>query len=539
MLELMRSKGGLRELERSVRENPCSAEAHYYLGLYYFNKERELQKAKQELEKAIKCNKHFVEPYKALAECLLIELKPDEAKGKLQEALQMAPKNPSINGSLGTIFNDERKFKEAARLLKRALRWEKNKKQARIWRRKMDEIRRYLPSSKAYWSMARKDGARSSRVEWENRVLVPTPLWPHHYAFFKALEEDVKAVPSPVITVTFEGSTRKAAIVIADASLGAFVALDVDKGERVWSSGKIIEKFAYFNTPVILEDSLLLFITDGCLKGSDISQQPIRFQDIMVDKRIKPSSLSTPLVYEEMAIFCLEREVLIYDSLIGEGYFIDIELEENDILLSPIVFEDKLMCLSRHGVLFEVDLRNFEFEGKIGGKKLLEGICSPPCISGTTIYFEAFAKARRIYAYDPKDTELVEKVLPGEHCSPEHLHFDFPPVAYKDGVLISSDIESPPKFYQVRRAGNCLERISIDIDIRRGSKRVVGVSHVFSVVVGKYLISKTGEGFFYLNLDDPSDNDMMFFPSEMITQPIVDEEKLFFICRDGVRCYSI
>ena len=517
-----------------TRDPSDSAEALYRKGRDCFNQEGDLHKAKQEFTRAIQCDRRYVPAYEALAECFRAEGLTEMAEGCLRQGLEMAPTHPGLNGTLGSFLKEAGKLDEAALLLKRALRWESNRKWALHWER----LLRTFPEGngadeRTGWHMARGSAGRCSTVEGESSPLRFHQRWPKPFRFFRPLEqENVMSIPSPVIL----GNT----VIVADCSAGAFVGLDIRSGSKVWSSGRLMETLDYSNSPIIVQNRMLLIATRSGLLGAVMDAETVDLRDLVTDERIQLSTISTPLAFEELGVFCFKRHLLIYDSLLHQCHFVDLELEDGDAPLSPALFGRRLLVLSRKGRLYEVDINAFARERVLRGKHMVEGICSPPVVSGKYAYFECFETEREVCAYDPADGSLVRHRLANEHCSPRHVHFHFPGIAYTDGAFFSSDVDMPPRFHGVRRRGNDLTIVNIDVEISSGSQQVFGVSHVFTVMVQDYLVSKTGQGFFYLSLHDPRERGMVFLQGEeTIAQPVVDQGNLVLVCREGIRCYSL
>lgn len=489
-----------------------------------------VQEAKAKFEKAIKKNSHYIKAYLGLANVLYAQRFKNEAVQVLEQGINKNPDDAFLKGRLGLILEEQGKLKEAAKKVVEAIKLEQQPRHKKQWIRILQRIKRnlgHLPPTSSAWSIARRDIARSSHVSIGHNLRISLEKsWSYSFETPIRIRKTYN-IPSPIIAGDF--------LIIPDPNMERLLALSLSDGKKQWQTERIATNLTYASSPV-LASSCIIFATLGSIKQIDLNAESPTPHDTWVDKRIKMAEvLSTPLAYKEWIIFPFEDNVLVYDSQIEFGYFIDAQGVE--LPRSAVVFEDKVMILSKYGQVFH--LKPSLILQEIERKDLLaKAICSAPCVSGNLIYFEVFQKRKRkICTYNIVDGNLTVGDISGESCAKDHLHFNFPPLAYNNGVIVTSDISS--KLYYARCVGDNMDIMPIDIDISVGPKKVVTADHIFSVIIGTYFISKTEDGFFYINLEDMSDKGMEFFGSEVVAQPIADQNRIFFLCRNGVRCYTL
>ena len=371
--------------------------------------------------------------------------------------------------------------------------------------------------------MPRRNASRSSHISINN-----SKINNFQEKWFYGFDTPIKInpsynIPSPIIA--------NGLLIIPDPNMERLLALNLSNGKKKWQTDRICTNLTYASSPVFTCTNLLL------ARSKIIQQIDLDFGELTYfanDGIELLDILSTPLIYDEWIFFPLSNGIYIYDWQIEKGNFISNISDAQD----PIIFKDKVMILSKSGesLLFEPSIISTKNERKT----LIENaVCSAPCVSGEMIYFEVYHKRKRkICAYNPTDEHLVITDFENERCKKDHLHFNFPPLAYKDGVIVASD--TYPRLYYARCVGDEMDIIPIDIEIKVGPIQIRRISHIFSIIIGTYFISKYQNGFFYLNLEDSKVKGMEFFgfDDEVLIQPIANQNQLFFLCRNGVQCYS-
>lgn len=520
--------------DKDLNWNPA---ALTYDALIEFRVKGNISQSKRQLEKALKNNPNFVQAYITLADILYIEGKTSEAIKILKQGIKMNPSDPTLRGRFGLLLEKSEKLMWAKIQLALAEKFEQDVKQSEIWRKILERVERKIrnqPQSDTFsvWTMARKDCYRSSFIplgELQGKINITQ----QDYFSFDSPVNPVFLPNIPSLVVAGD------MIVFPDVSMKTFRGVKISNiNEVVWKPGMLADRLTYSSTPVYMSP-YLFFSLGNSIRRVDLSKPNPSIESLVADPKLQMSPYCAPTAYENIVIFAFRECVYCYDLDEDKGNFISLDIiDQEDILRSPVICDGELIILSQSGRIFIIDI----LTGCLIKADTLpiKGIYSAPCVMGNNIYFEIFDEelnSRKVGAYCPKDGSIVTEELTDELCSPEDMHLNFSPLVFGDTVLVASDVS--PVFYKVRRTGSLLENIPLELDIQVGHQRVTSVFHVFSVVVGSYLISKSMQGFFYVNLDDPSSNRIENMNSEMVTQPIVNGERVFFLCKDGIECFLL
>ncbi len=210
-----------------------------------------------------------------------------------------------------------------------------------------------------------------------------------------------------------------------------------------------------------------------------------------------------------------------------------IDIKKDD-RLSPVMVESELFAFSGKGKIYSFSSGKLNLCCSVPNCEVVSPPVSP---DSNRVYFESFFKSKRmINVWSPKTKTVHSKTLPDTLCSSEDAHFNNPPLIYKDGVLLISCQE--PKLYYMNVARGNIDLREIKIDVSVGVRKVLNIDYLFSLVNEPFFISRVSDGFFYTNLADTTDKGMEFFGSEMMSRPLVFNNRLILICKDGVRCYT-
>lgn len=397
----------------------------------------------------------------------------------------------------------------------------------RVW---MKEIR------EEGWRMARRNAGRSSSDvgfgEW-GRVI---ELWGYEFST-SFPQESLPDIPSPIIA--------NDTVITPDPTLQSFIGLRVNDGHLLPPKRILGTRLSYASTPVYIPP-FLIFASNGSLWRISFSLNEISFDPIIEDPRIKPIEYCAPLGMEEVAIFGLKEWILLYGPKGDKTRFIPYRLtREDDRLLTPLQWNGEVVFVSRYGEILRLSFRDEGFEEvEVSIRRrdeIIDAVCSPPSLLRDSIYFESLNQdgSRGICHYNlSEDGGLgMERVEEGV-CSPEDTHLNFPPITFQDGVIISSDIE-PCLYYA--HGGYPMRIMRINIELRKGNLMVHQTSHIFALILGTHLIGKIPKGFFYIDLLNPKEGGIEVFrpATEIIAQPVNYGHRLFFVTRNGVKCYVV
>lgn len=526
----------IENVRKEVQKKP-TAEGYCYLGQLCYNV-GEHNEAKKAFEKSIEHNPEFLDGYRYLALLLLGMGKEAEAESEsmLRKILKKFPNELMLIKTLAFVLSINGKLRQAIWELTKAIDLETNQECRRKLKKELDNLRKRLPqeSFNTDWFMARKDPSRSS---WVRRDKFDKPLR-FTQEWWSPFEESIQQnllpdIPCPIII--------RDKVIVPTPSMRSFIGISIDSGEVVWESGIVSKRLSYASTPVCIWSSLI-FVTEQTVKYISTETQPIQVKTILGDKRIEVIPYCAPLGYYDVVIFGFKEYILVYNQEAEESYFVSLDLEESqDFVRTPVAWNDRVIFLSKNGEILILP---------IGGKSVKKikihekGIYSAPCVFEDDIYFEMVdpQSIRKICCYSLKEERFVSANLEGEVCSPDHNHLNFSPILCDDSVLLTSDVY--PRLYRIKQTDGILEVIPLDIDIQTERFRVTNIPHIFSVAVDSYLLSRTQDGFFYANVrleDKKNKGDLEIFQpeSQIISQPIIYEDRVFFLCREGLQCYRI
>lgn len=524
----------IKFIRKKVEERADQPGGHFYLGCALYHLPHDVKQAKSEFEKAIECDKNFLEGYKALTACLL-ELRDDQGAEKiLKRALTIAPKDTDILITYADLLQKTGRYQQAKMFLTKALKFETNTKIKKIIQNRIKIIEEILKkiTKIEVWSMARKDCYRSSFVplgESQGRISISQQ---GSLSFDTPINQKfLPDIPCPVVAGDI--------VVFPDGSMKSFRGVKVSNvNEVVWKPGVLADRLTYASTPASAPP-FLFFSVGNSIKCVDLSSSNSSIKNIIADSKLQISPYCAPMAYENIVIFAFREGVYCYDLDEEKGNFISLSIADaQDTLRSPVICDGELVILSHKGRIFILDILTgcLKKETAIS----IKGVYSAPCTVESNVYFELFDEtnnSRKIAAYSTEDGSLALEDLGAELCSQEDMHLNFSPLHFRDSVLVASDMSA--LFYRICRTGKLFETTPLELDIQIGHQRIVSVSHVFSTVLGSYLISKSEQGFFYVNLDDLSSYRIENLISEMVTQPIVDKDRIFFLCRNGVESFLL
>lgn len=387
------------------------------------------------------------------------------------------------------------------------------------------------------WTMSRRDSHRSSCDQAFGRWSRLVDQWSYEFAspFTRKFLPDIS---SPIIANDMA--------IVPDSTLQSFIGLKVNNGHPLPSPKILGGRLSYASTPVYV-NPYLIFALNGALYQICFGKDELSTNLLVSDPRIQLIDYCAPMVAGEIAVFGLVGWILLYKPGSGEARFLPYKLTgKDDSLLSPIQRKREAVFLSRYGQILRVAFNENELEEaelsieRIGGQP--DGtLYSPPCLLQDRIYFESLSPTglRSIGEYNlSEDRTFRMEGLEEGICSPNDTHLYFPPIAFQEGVIVSSDIES--KLYYVQ-GSYPMRVIPINIELRKGNLRVHQTSHIFAFVLGGRLIGKIPKGFFCLDLLNPKEGVIEIFrpETEVIAQPINYNQRVFFITRVGVRCYTV
>lgn len=583
MLVPSNTNGSCADIKKIVRDNPKSAEAHYYLGCCYLTQERDIQNARLEYEKAISFKKRYPEAFIGIANCYELAEKRLEAISILKEALEILPDEPSLHSRLGFLLESVKKYEEARNHIINALNFEKDPKKAKRLRRLLINLEKLIGTSNCPYCktnltldniycpncyraivtcskcnypneifssqclacrealspyetwMARKNNNRSSCNTLNKPINALKKKW--FYPYRNVIKREVLPdIPPPVIA----GDIM---IVPNPNDLGrikSFIGIKMNSGEDLLWSWDVGHDLVYSSTPVPVKGSLYI-PSHGYLKKRSISATDAQSNIMNAEKKINPHEYCALLPFnnDSSCIAIASTQVLsIYNLFNEQNVIVDIPLFIKEDQVTGVVWNgENVIILSKKG-----EILSLESDNKIQSLARIKGdvkICSPPCSVDKDIYFEFMYendKIKRVGVFIQDKRKIIETELEDESdCNPKHSHWKFPPIVFKNGILLASDVYS--RVYIAKRDGNHLITVPINLNISEG---IVNISQEFSAMIGSYLVSSAGKTFFYVNIDNPEDKGMMNTNSPVIAQPAISQNGLIFIlCVNGLHCYEV
>jgi tetratricopeptide (TPR) repeat protein len=523
----------IRYAKNKVKENPHEAGSHFYLGCLLYHLAHDVNGAITEFEKCLVCDPHFLEGYKSLAYCLLEVKKDKEAEKTLKKAMKIIPDDSILLFNYAELLKRTQRYDEARYFFKKAFKFEKESKIKKKIQKSiagLDDILNQAESS-PQWAMAKKDCCRSSSVKIDKANKMIGISHQISSPFTQPINQTLLPdIPSPIAAGDM--------IVFPDSSLTSFKAVNAATiDETAWKSVLLADRLAYASTPVYVPPYLFFSIGNSLRRLDLRSPQPC-LEPLAANFKWHTVPYCAPAAFLGNVIFTFNEGIYCYDAEEERGNFIPLNISEpGDVLRSPVICDGELILLSKKGNIFILDL----LAGSVikQDKIQIKGVYSAPCVLNDNVYFEIFSEEnhkRNAAAYCAKDGSLIIKEFENEVCSNEDLHFNFSPLVFQNNVLVASDIY--PIFYHVRRIGDTIEIVPLELDIQVGNQKIVRVSHEFSTVIGSYIISKCEGGFFYVNLDNPSHNRIENLMSEMAAQPIVDRRKIYILCQGGIEIFQ-
>jgi len=521
----------ISDIVEKVGERPNEPGGHFYLGCAIYHIQRDIKKAMSEFEKSIKCDENFLEGYKALASCFLEIRNYQTAESTLKSALKISPQDTDILIAYADLLKRTNRCEQGRKLLRKALKFATDQKTMKIIQNKLESLPK-PPEFIEGWTMARKDCHRSSFTPMGKSQEKISIVHQDSLSFNSLINPSfLPDIPSPIVA--------REMIILPDESLRSFRGIKLSNlNEIVWKTSVLTDRLTYSSTPVYAS-SYLFFSVGNSIMRVDPSKINSPVEPLEADDKIQMSPYCAPITYENIVIFVFRDCVYCYDLGEEKGNFISLNITDTqDIVRSPVICNGELIILSRNGRIFTIDILT---ESVIKENTIsIKGVYSAPCVIESNVYFEIFDEGqniRRITAYCPKDESIVMKelILKDELCSPADMHLNFPPLVFDDFILLASDVSAT--FYKVKRIGSSLVIIPLELDIQVGHQKVVNVSHVFSTVLGSLLISKSKQGFFYVNLNNLCLNGLENLISDLITQPIVDKDMVYFFCKGNIECF--
>jgi len=211
------------------------------------------------------------------------------------------------------------------------------------------------------------------------------------------------------------------------------------------------------------------------------------------DSFIYYSSFPSIDKHTHSSLFPVNKGMLFHDIWRKRGELLQIDIEKNDALFPIVIGSDKLI-FSKNGEVYKLYSNKNEFYHYYSIPKC--EIVGPPVspIGSNQVYFESFFQGKRtINIWSPKTKNILSKTLSDTFCSIEDIHFNNPPLLYKDGILLTSCQE--PRLYYVKVIEGDIDLKEIPIEISVGVRKVLNIESLFSVVVGPYFISRMSDWF--------------------------------------------
>lgn len=520
--------------DENINKNP---NALAYNALIKFKNTGNIEESKRQLEEAIDIDSHCVQAYVELVDILYLEGKKQEANKILKNAIKINPNNSTLRGRFGLLLKEQNKLCWAKLQITLAKNLEENIQQKEQWNRILNRINIMINDESQIengieWTMARKDCYRSSCVSKNKSHGQMNISHKDSYSFDSPITQRyLPDIPSPIIAEDI--------IILPDESLKSFKGLKISGlKDTFWKSGLQVHRLTYSSTPIYVHP-YLFFPVENSIKRVKIIDTKATLETISTKHKLKLHPYCSPITYLNIVIFPFRDHVYCYDIDEEKGEYISLDLsDQQDTLRSPVIFNGELIFTSQKGEILKLDIltQSIIKEDSIS----VNGIYSAPCVLGENLYFEFFdetSKKRNIAAYAPADGSFVMETLSNEACSKEDIHYNFSPIVFHDSVLIASDESAV--YYQIRRLGETLEVIPLELNIQAGHQKIVRVSHEFSTVYGSYLISKCDGGFFYVDLDNLTFNKIENLVSNMIAQPVIHKSKVYFLCQKGLEVFQL
>lgn len=385
------------------------------------------------------------------------------------------------------------------------------------------------------WRMSRRDSGRSSCDRVFGRWSRLREVWSYEF-HLPFIHESLPDIPSAIIANDMA--------IVPDSTLQSFVGVRVNDGQAFPSPKILGGSLSYASTPVYIHP-FPVFALNGALYQISFGKDKLSLNILISDPKIQLINYCTPMAAGEIAVFGLKEWILLYKPKSGKTKFVPYRLaREDDNLLSPIQWKEEAVFLSRFGEIVRIGFNEAELERAklledIGGQ--LDGnIYSPPCLLQDKIYFESLSSGglRSLCEHNLRqDVSLRMAALEEGVCSPNDTHLHFSPIAFQNGVIVSSDLES--KLFYIQ-ASYPMKVIPINIELQKGNLRVYQTSHIFACILGNSLVGRVRKGFFCLDLLNPQEGMIEIFrpETEIIAQPINYSHLIFFITRTGVKCYA-
>jgi serine/threonine protein kinase len=142
--ERLRSKLTGEEIQKVSRNSTQNAEAYenYMKGMYYWNKRspEEIKKGIEYFNKAIALDPNFARAYAGMANSYLVRSSPFSSEEKLlhgkeaaEKSIELDPSLPEANASMGSVMNQQWKWKEAEKYYRQAIALNPNYATAHQW----------------------------------------------------------------------------------------------------------------------------------------------------------------------------------------------------------------------------------------------------------------------------------------------------------------------------------------------------------------------------------------------------------------------
>lgn len=322
-------------------------------------------------------------------------------------------------------------------------------------------------------------------------------------------------------------------VVLPVLNEGSILALKVANGEKVWKIENIFPSNEYVN--LLFVYPYLYVYNSRIIKRILMELNKINSETIYNDSNNFLPSFPVVNVKSHKIYFPVNKGLFVHDtwrSLI-KGKIYQTEVKKDEILF-PVMVGEKVFAFSTKGKIYKLSSHKMEIYSAICDYEHI----SPPIANRKWIYFEGYSKGRRtINAWSDEIKNPLSLSLPDLICSIDDIHFHHPPYLYKDGVLLISCEEA--KLYYVKVVENKLDMKEININISIGGRKVVNIEFLFSTItLSSYFISRVPEGFFYINLEDPTNKGMEFFRGEIMSKPLIFKNRLILLCKDGIRCYT-
>lgn len=241
-----------------------------------------------------------------------------------------------------------------------------------------------------------------------------------------------------------------------------------------------------------------------------------------------------PLLDGKIIYFPVRNGLFIHNIFRKSGSLMELNVDGSS-RFSVVKSGKEVFAFSQKGKIYRVISDSVKLYHSLDSFDMISPPISPA--KGNWIYFEGYKDGKRmINAWSHEYKTTISGCIPDEFCSYEDSHFHSPPLLYKDGALVISSQE--PAIYYAKCFGNNIDLKEMRIDISAGIKKVMNIEFMFSLIVDSFFISRISDGFFYVNLDEKTEGGIEFFGSELMSRPLIFNNQLLLICKDGVRCYA-